>query len=180
MNEELSNARGNFTQGMSRISQFWGFPKAMGAIFAVIYLSPSPTSLDELVDTVNVSKGTVSTNVRALEHLGMIHKYIEIGERKDYYIAETDFWKIVRGILKERQKTEFDLAIRSVDESLQMLQSVGSDATNIEQVNFYQQRLRTLQSFFNSLDNLVAMLLALDNLRINGLERLLGKEKGNS
>ena len=36
MNEELSNARENFIQGMSRISQFWGFPKAMGAIFGVI------------------------------------------------------------------------------------------------------------------------------------------------
>lgn len=180
MDEELKNARKTFTQGMSRISQFWGFPKAMGAIFAVIYLSPNPTNLDKLVEEVNVTKGTVSTNVRALERMGMIQKQIHIGERKDYYVAETDFWKIVRGILKEREKIEFDRALRSVDESLQIIQSATSDSSDVELTSFYEQRLRTMQSFFNSLDNLVAMLLALDNLRISGLERLIGKEKGQS
>ena len=129
---------------------------------------------------MNVTKGTVSTNVRTLEHLGMIHKYIEIGERKDYYVAETDFWKIVRGVLKERQQTEFDLAIRSVDESLQIVQSVTPDSLDVSLTSFYEERLHNIQNFFNSLDNLVAMLLALDNLRITGIERLLGKEKGKS
>ena len=32
MDSELIAAREEFIQGMSRISHFWGFPKAMGAI----------------------------------------------------------------------------------------------------------------------------------------------------
>jgi len=178
MDETLKNARENFIQGLSRISQFWGFPKAMGAIFAAIYLSPTPTSLDQLVEQVNVTKGAVSTNVRALERLGMVHRHVQIGERKDYYVAETDFWRIVRGILKEREKNEFDLAIHSVDESLQMVQSAAPDPSEVALASFYQQRLRTIQSFFNSLDNLVAMVLAMDELRIGALERFLGNKKG--
>jgi hypothetical protein len=35
--------------------------------------------------------------------------------------------------------------------------------------------LVTMQNFFNSLDSLVATVMALDDLRINGLERLSGK-----
>ena len=178
MDETLKNARENFIQGLSRISQFWGFPKAMGAIFAAIYLSPTPTSLDQLVEQVNVTKGAVSTNVRALERLGMVHRHVQIGERKDYYVAETDFWRIVRGILKDREKNEFDLAIHSVDESLQMVQSAAPDPSEVALASFYQQRLRTIQSFFNSLDNLVAMVLAMDELRIGALERFLGNKKG--
>ena len=50
MNDELSLAQENFIQGMSRISNFWGFPRAMGALFGAIYLSPEPLSLDELVE----------------------------------------------------------------------------------------------------------------------------------
>jgi len=180
MGETLKNARENFIQGLSRISQFWGFPKAMGAIFAAIYLSPEPICLDQLVEQVNVTKGAVSTNVRSLERLGMVHRYIQIGERKDYYVAETEFWEIVRGILKEREKNEFDRALRSVDESLQIVQSTTPDPSEVELTNFYQQRLRTIQSFFNSLDNLVAMVLALDELRISALERFLGNKKGQS
>ena len=50
MNEPTNSAHDHFIKGMSRISHFWGFPKAMGAIYGVIYLSPTPTSLDELVE----------------------------------------------------------------------------------------------------------------------------------
>lgn len=50
------------------------------------------------------TKGAVSTNVRALERLGMVHPHFQTGERKDYYVAETDFWKITRAIFKKAPK----------------------------------------------------------------------------
>ena len=118
MNSQLDEARQHFIQGLSRISHFWGFPKAMGAIFGAIYLSAQPLSLDEIVTQVGVTKGSVSTNVRMLERLNMVHKKVQLGDRKDYYTAETDFWKIVRSVLREREQSEFDLALRTVGESL--------------------------------------------------------------
>jgi DNA-binding transcriptional regulator GbsR (MarR family) len=175
MDESLVQAREVFIQGMSRISQFWGFPKAMGAIFGAIYLSPEPVSLDELVVLVGVTKGAVSTNVRALEHLGMVQRRIRIGERKDYYVAETDFWKVARGILKERQESEFDQAIGSVSQSLGLVQAAQAGGSEAELAAFYQERLQNLANFFRGLDNLVAVVLALDELRFNALQKLLGK-----
>ena len=41
---------------------------------------------------------------------------------------------------------------------------------------FYQQRMTNMQDFFNNLDNLVAMLIALDNLRSGTLSRLFGNQ----
>jgi DNA-binding transcriptional regulator GbsR (MarR family) len=177
MNDTLIQARENFIQGLSRISQFWGFPKAMGAIYAALYLSPHPLSLDDMVEQVGVTKGAVSTNVRQLERLGMVHKHIQIGERKDYYLAETDFWKIVKDILREREKSEFDHALRMVGDSLEMVASGEMDPEQTELARFYQTRLGSMQSFFHSLDNLVATLLAIDNLRAGALERFLGKSR---
>jgi DNA-binding transcriptional regulator GbsR (MarR family) len=49
MPTSLTKIKEDFTQGLSQISRFWGFPKGMGAIFAVLYLSPTPFSLDEIV-----------------------------------------------------------------------------------------------------------------------------------
>ncbi len=172
MTDNLRQAREHFIQGMSRISAFWGFPKAMGAIFGAIYLSPEPLSLDDLVEQVNVSKGAVSTNVRALERLGLVHKQVRIGERKDYYTAETDFWKIVKGLLREREKSEFDRALQSVGESLEMVQNASGEDAKLSA--FYMQRLQGMQSFFRTLDNLVAAVLALDELRFNMLQRFIG------
>jgi DNA-binding transcriptional regulator GbsR (MarR family) len=177
MDETLIQTRQHLTQGLSRVSNFWGFPKAMGAIYATLYLSPEPLSLDDLVKQVGVTKGAVSTNVRMLERLGMVHKQVKIGERKDYYEAETDFWKIARGILKEREKSEFDRALLTVDESLEMAQSARPGPEDAGLALFYQQRLQGMLTFFQALDNLVATILALDELRQGTIQRLFGKLK---
>jgi DNA-binding transcriptional regulator GbsR (MarR family) len=161
MNSYLENARKNFIQGMSRISSFWGFPRAMGAIYGAIYLSPTPLSLNEIVEQVGVTKGAVSTNVRQLERLRMVHKHIQVGDRKDYYIAETDFWKMFKGILQEREKSEFDLAIKTVSGSLDM---VSEEQENVELAAFYQERMSAMQSFFNTFDSLVKTILKLESL----------------
>ncbi len=174
MSAELLRAREHFIQGMSRISHFWGFSKAMGAIYGAIYLSENPVSLDELVGQVGVSKGAVSTNVRTLERLGMVHKQIQLGDRKDYYIAETDFWKIVRGVLREREQSEFDQALRTVGESMVLVEGVDEDVATAV---FYRERMQAMQSFFNNLDNLVGMLIALEDLRSKSVQGLFGKKE---
>ena len=84
----------------------------------------------------------------------------------------------MRGILKEREKNEFDLAIRSVDESLQMVQSAAPDPSEVALATFYQQRLRHDRKLLQQLWHRVAMVLALDELRIGALERFLRKQKG--
>ena len=180
MDSELIAAREEFIQVMSRISQFWGFPKAMGAIYGAIYLSPDPLSLDEIVEQVGVTKGAVSTHVRTLERLGMVHKQIRLGDRKDYYEAEEDFWKLIKGVLREREQQEFDLALRTVNNSLEMVDQAASDDADRELAAFYKQRMENMERFFSSLDNIVATLLALDNLRLNSVSKLFGNKGGGS
>ena len=172
MTPDLAKAHTNFIEGMSRIGSFWGFPKAMGAIYGVIYLSPEPVGLDELVEKVGVSKGAVSTNVRQLERLGLIQKHFQLGDRKDYYIAETDFWRVVRNILKERDKNEFARALNTVDESLKMVMVVPPTEAEAELIAFYQQRLEIMKRFFDALDNLTAAIIALDELGLGTIQQL--------
>ena len=175
MTEKLDGAHQNFIEGVSRISRFWGFPKAMGAVYGAIYLSPDPVTLDWLVDRVGVSKGAASTNVRNLERMGMIHRKIIVGDRKDYYTAETDFWKIIKRILREREKTEFSAALAAVSESLDLVKQAGDEEENHERAAFYRERLQGMKNFFDTLDNFVAMALALDTLRLSSLKSLIAK-----
>jgi len=173
--DDLQQAKENFIQGMSRISNFWGFPKAMGAIYGAIYLSPAPISLDDIVAQVGVTKGAVSTNVRLLERLGMVHRQIKLGDRKDYYLAEADFWKIVRGVLQEREKSEFALALQTVDESLEMVKNSEAQTENRELAIFYRDRMGSMRTFFNTLDNLVATFVAFENMRMGAFTQLFKK-----
>jgi DNA-binding transcriptional regulator GbsR (MarR family) len=173
----LQNSRENFIQGLSRIAHFWGFPKAMGAIFGAVYLSSEAMTLDKIVEQVGVSKGAVSTNIRNLERLGIVHKQIKLGDRKDYYTAESDFWKVVKEILREREKNEFDLAIRSVGESIALLENDTLEEADAETAAFYKERMLALKKFFDSLDNLVTMFLAVDDLRGNFIKKKFLKNK---
>ena len=172
MSQELTQLKQAFTEGLSQISKFWGFPKGMGAIFAVLYLSPAPLSLDELVQQSGLTKGAISTNVRALARMGLVRPSTKLGDRKDYYEAETDFYKSIRAILKERQNSEFDSAVQSVRETLEKLEA-GEGTEDEEERQFLLERVRALQSFFDTLDGLVRAVVRLEGLGITTVEKVL-------
>lgn len=178
MDQELNSAREHFIGGLSRIANFWGFPKAMGAIYGSIYLSPEPVTMDFLVKDVGVTKGAISANIRVLERMRMIQKQVKLGDRKDYFIAETDFWKIIKGILREREKNEFNLALKSVGESLDIVKKIKSGKSDNEMTEFYKERMKEMKDFFNTLDSIIATFIAIDNLRSGTIKKLLGKIPG--
>src|ERR1017187_5328838 len=172
---DLKEARQRMIENLSRISEFWGYSRAMGGLYAVLYLSPGPVSLDDLVPIVGVTKGAISTNVRALEQLGMVHRHVRTGDRKDYYEADTDFWKIARTVLERRQKPEFDQALNEVSLTLQQVRSRSRSRPQADSglARFYAKRLEAMERFFHTLDGIVATLLQMERLREDGLNALL-------
>lgn len=170
-------------ESLSRISEFWGYPRVMGALYAALYLSPIPLSLDELIPLAGVTKGAISTNIRALEQLGMVHRHLRSGDRKDYYEADTDFWKIAKTILARRQKPEFDKALSGVTATLEQVRLGGHPEADAELAHFYESRLEAMEGFFHTLDGIVGTLLQVEKLREDGLKALLrlraNPKKGN-
>jgi HTH-type transcriptional regulator, glycine betaine synthesis regulator len=172
MTSTTDQIKNDFVDGLSRMSQFWGFPRGMGAIFAVLYLSPGPLSLDELVTRSGLTKGAISTNVRTLARLGLIRPISRLADRKDYYEAETDFYKAIRSILKERKNNDFDRAVSSVKAALLELED-GAGSMDDSERAFLIDRLQALQSFFDALDNLTVAVTRLDSLGTNTVQSVL-------
>jgi HTH-type transcriptional regulator, glycine betaine synthesis regulator len=170
MTISLTTIKQEFTEGLSQISRFWGFPKGMGAIFAVLYLSPAPLSLDEIVKETGLTKGAVSTEIRALARMGLVHRSSRLGDRKDYYEAEADFYAAVRSILKERQNSEFDSAVRSVKDTLTVMEE---NWVENEDWNFVYERVQALQEFFDAIDSLTRAVIRLDKLGFSNVTKIL-------
>ena len=171
MPQSLNKIKKDFTEGLSQISRFWGFPKGMGAIFAVLYLSPTARSLDEVVQETGLTKGAISTEIRALARMGLVHRSSKLGDRKDYYTAESDFYAAIRSILKERQNSEFDRAIRSVKETLGQMDESWVDN---DEWKFVYERVQALQDFFDSIDSLTKAVVKLESLGISNVTKILG------
>jgi DNA-binding transcriptional regulator GbsR (MarR family) len=172
MTTSLPLLKQDFTEGLSQISRFWGFPKGIGAIFAVLYLSPVPLSLDEIVSQTGLTKGAISTEVRTLARMGLVHRSSKLADRKDYYEAESDFYKSIRSILKERQNSEFDNAVRSVGETLAKLDA-GEVSGDSEEIKFIRQRVQALQEFFDALDSLTRAVVKLESLGLGNVSKIL-------
>ena len=171
MPQTLDQIKQNFTEGLSQISRFWGFPKGMGAIFAVLYLSPTPLSLDEIVQETSLTKGAISTEIRALARMGLVHRSSKLGDRKDYYEAEADFYAAIRSILKERQNSEFDRAVRSVKETLAAMEE---NWVEDEEWQFVYERVQALQAFFDAIESLTRAVIRLDSLGLTNVHKILG------
>lgn len=171
MPQSLKKIKKEFTQGLSQISRFWGFPKGMGAIFAVLYLSPTSLSLDEIVKETGLTKGAVSTEVRTLARMGLVHRSTKLGDRKDYYEAESDFYDAIRSILQERQNSEFDRAVRSVKDTLT---AMDENWVEDDEWNFVYARVQALQDFFDAIDSLTKAVIRLESLGLSNVTKILG------
>lgn len=151
MHESLVTVNDSTVAGLGRLARFFGFSEVMGRLYGTLLLSPTPLSLDELAERLQISKGSVSMNMRSLERWGMAQEVWMRGERKKYYEAEPDLWQVMRNVLNGRERREVGLALEVLDESVEKLKSAEDELTPDEKelAEFYLQRMDDLQAFFH-------------------------------
>ncbi len=137
----------------------------------MLYLSPTPLSLDEIVQETGLTKGAISTEIRALARMGLVHRSAKLGDRKDYYEAEADFYAAIRSILKERQNSEFDRAGPLGERDTR---NDGGNWVENEEWNFVYERVQALQNFFDAIDSLTKAVVRLESLGLSNVTKILG------
>jgi DNA-binding transcriptional regulator GbsR (MarR family) len=123
-----SNTRDIFIEGWGRLGTAWGISKMMAEIYALLYLSPAPVTLEEMSRQLETSRSNISTNVRGLVDLGVVHKVVIRGERKDYYAAEDDITKVAKLLALAKKRKELDPAMEIVSKALAAAHDSGDDA----------------------------------------------------
>ena len=113
-----STAHDIFIEGWGRLGPSWGISKMMAEIYAALYVSPSPLTLEAMSEKLATSRSNISTNVRMLVDLGVVHKVIVRGERKDYYSAEDDITKLAKLLALAKKRKELDPAMEIIDKAL--------------------------------------------------------------
>ena len=150
MHDNLAAVNESTVSGMGRLARFFGFGEVMGRLYGTLLLSPEALSLDDLASGLEISKGSVSMNMRALERWGMAKEVWMRGERKKYYKAESDMWQVIRNVLGSRERREVDLALHVLGDSVEKLQKVEGDLSPEEKelAQYYLERIADLQAFF--------------------------------
>lgn len=127
MTARSTSTRDIFIEGWGRLGPSWGISKMMAEIYALLYLSPTALSLEEMSGHLETSRSNISTNVRLLVDLGVVHKVIVRGERKDYYTAEDDITKVAKLLAVAKKRKELDPAMDIVEKALVSARASGDD-----------------------------------------------------
>lgn len=113
---KLTEAKNQFIASWGAFGTHWGINRTMAQIHALLLISPESLSQDEIMDQLNISRGNVNMNIRELINWGLVERVIIPGERREFFSAEKDIWKVVRLIVKERKKRELDPMLKLLDQ----------------------------------------------------------------
>lgn len=110
----LRDARDRFIALWGQMAANWGIPRTMAEVHALLYIAGEPMNTDDVMQGLGISRGNASMTLRDLEQWGIVSRVHIRGDRKEYFKAEQDVWKLFRTILRERKKREIDPMIEAL------------------------------------------------------------------
>jgi len=113
---KLAEAKQQFVASWGAYGTHWGINRTMARIHALLLVSPDPLSQDDVMEQLNISRGNANMNIRELIDWGLVERQIVPGERREFFVAEKDIWKVFGQIVKERKKRELEPMMKLLDQ----------------------------------------------------------------
>lgn len=155
-----------FVEHWGMMARAWGINATMGELFALLYVTATDWTADDLRERLRISRGNVSMNLRELMSWGLVHKVHRTGERREYFRAEGDVWVLFRRILAERKRRELDPTRRLLDRTAELVRQEPTLAA-------HEHRVVALQRFFSLVDALASRLATLEPDDLDDLRDLI-------
>lgn len=137
----------HFIESWGSMGVLWGINRSMARIHAFLLTSEDPMDLDTIADSLRISRGNASMCLKELRNWGVIQRVHEAGDRRDYYVAESDALKIFFQIARERKKREYDPALHAV----RLLLAEGE----IEKHKTVHRRLDGIERLLTTMDRIL-------------------------
>lgn len=149
---DLQIVHDSMLDGLGQLADYFGFSKVMGQLYGSLLLSAEPLSLDDMMARLSISKASVSTNIRALEHMGMVRQvWVRGGSgRRKYFQAETDFWQIFSNFLSGRELRDLEHALAVMEENHERITAALGDLPPEQKIlaRLYLDRIAQMQALF--------------------------------
>lgn len=155
----IAAAQDRFISLWGEMGSAWGIPRTMAEVHALLYIVGEPLNTDEVMERLRISRGNASMTLRTLCDWGIVSRTHTRGDRKEYFRAEQDAWKLFATIVRERKRREFDPLL----EALRTCRDL-TGPTARESRRRIGPRSAELETHHQRLDGLLDMLRTLDAL----------------
>lgn len=133
--EDFKTKKLEFIAHWGVLGSSWGINRTMAQIHALLIISIEPMTYEEIMEELQISRGNANSNLRELMSWGLIQKIIYPGDRKEYFEAYKDVWKMFTTVAKERKRREIEPAL----EVLTKFSNENVQSKSEEEKAFYNQ-----------------------------------------
>jgi DNA-binding transcriptional regulator GbsR (MarR family) len=153
------------------VVQVFGVQKSVGQIYGLLYASPLPLCFSDIVEKLEISKGSASQGLTLLRSLGAINVAEPVGDKSQFsntasqialrasrsvaYEPELSLRRLVSGVLRERIAP---MAASGPDRLTRLRELAEQDAEGNE---FYLDRAKQLITWRRRLKTVIPILSAL-------------------
>jgi DNA-binding transcriptional regulator GbsR (MarR family) len=122
-----------------RFMQMMGMPRSIGEIYGLLYFSEEPLSMENVTQSLGMSVGSASQGLKSLRNMKAIRTSYKIGERKDYFIAESEFRHLFSTFIRDEIVPHLESAKDRTEKMSEL-----SDKLPSENKEFLKQRIGKL------------------------------------
>ena len=122
-----------------------GLPKSLGEIYGLLFLSPTPLSLDDVTEKLQLSKGSASQGLRMLRALGAVQEAPSQVGRRTLYVPDVDLKRLVGGFIREQVRPHLE----SGKTKCRRLLKNAADVDDPHLKKFYRDRIHKLDGWMN-------------------------------
>ena len=151
---KLSDAKQQFISSWGAFGTQWGINRTMAQIHALLLVSPDALTQDDIMEQLSISRGNVNMNIRDLIGWGLVERQTISGERKEYFSADKDIWKVATQIIKERKKRELDPMLKLLGQ----LEHIEGDKKDRE-IKQFTDIIKDIKKLGNNADKVLDLLI---------------------
>lgn len=139
---KFTEAKAEFINQWGILGSQWGVNRTMAQVHALLLVASTPLSTDDVMEQLNISRGNANMNIRELIDWQLVQKTLIAGDRKEYFTAEKDIWKVATRIMYQRKKRELDPMV----ETLSKLADIEGDKKNAD-IKAFTETIANIQKF---------------------------------
>lgn len=160
MKKSIEDVRNDLINAIGEKAEKFGFSRIAGQLEGLLLFSRQPMSLDEMAERLEVSKGSVSTNIRLLERWKVVKKVYHRGARKNFYEIRGSIWEIETEIMSTIAKDEIERVKRIMSNSGSDLKKIkGKNTEENEEIAFLEQRFFEIDEYIESAEYILNLFL---------------------
>lgn len=154
---KLTEGKEKFLQAWGTLGSSWGINRTMAQVHALLMVSPDSLSAEDIMEDLNISRGNANMNIRALMDWGLVSKVFKAGERREYFTAEKDIWKVATQVMKERRRRELEPVLKVLDE----VSNIDGDKKD-KNIKAFNDSIKNIKEVVSKADKTIDMVIKAD------------------